>query len=186
MIAIRLHRIYYPVTALGPGRRLGVWVQGCMRGCPDCLSPEMQPEAGPFMPVAQIVEKIPGDIQPDGLTISGGEPFDQPEAVLELVRWFTRTYTEDVLIYTGYTLQELQAREDSATDAILSSIAALVDGPYLKQQNSGKGLIGSLNQHLYVYRFQERYQNFLTAERKIQAVQEQKKLLFIGIPPQNN
>ena len=107
MIQIRLHRVYYPVTTLGPGRRLGIWVQGCKKKCPGCLSPEMQPCVGPLLTVESIVQNIPADIRPDGLTISGGEPFDQPAGVAELIRWFTDRYTSDVLVYTGYTLAEL-------------------------------------------------------------------------------
>ena len=57
MSRIRLHRIYYPVTALGPGRRLGIWVQGCARRCPGCLSPEMQPYTGAEIPVEQVLEQ---------------------------------------------------------------------------------------------------------------------------------
>lgn len=184
MIQIRLHRVYYPVTTLGPGRRLGIWVQGCKKKCPGCLSPEMQPCVGPLLTVESIVQNIPADIRPDGLTISGGEPFDQPAGVAELIRWFTDRYTSDVLVYTGYTLAELKARQDPATDAILMGLAALVDGPYCKDLDLGKGLMGSENQQVYVYRFPERYQGFSTAPRTLQAVQEPQQLIFIGIPPQ--
>lgn len=185
MTLIRLHRVYYPVTALGPGKRLGIWVQGCTRGCPGCLSPEMQPREGIQVAVDTVVKNIPEDIRPDGLTISGGEPFDQPEAVAEMMRWFIQRYSTDVLVYTGYTLAELRARRDPATDEILSNVAALVDGPYQRQKNFGRGWMGSENQQLYVYRFPERYRNFSTAQRTLQAVQEAQRLLFIGIPPQN-
>lgn len=184
MTLVRLHRVYYPVTVLGPGKRLGIWVQGCTRACPGCLSPEMQPRAGIPVEVETVVKNIPQDIRPDGLTISGGEPFDQPEAVAEMVRWFIQCYSSDVLVYTGYTLAELQARRDPATDEILSNLAALVDGPYQRKKNFGRGWMGSENQQLYVYRFPERYRDFSTAQRTLQAVQETQRLLFIGIPPQ--
>lgn len=183
MTLIRLHRVYYPVTALGPGKRLGIWVQGCTRACPDCLSPEMQPLSGTPVPVETVLQHMPADIHPDGMTVSGGEPFDQPAAVAEMMQWFIRHYSADVLVYTGYTLAELQARHDPATDAILSSLAALVDGPYQRQQNYGRGWMGSENQRLYVYRFPERYRHFTTARRTLQAVQQAQRLLFIGIPP---
>lgn len=183
MSRIRLHRIYYPVTALGPGRRLGIWVQGCARRCPGCLSPEMQPYTGAEIPVEQVLEQIPPDICPEGLTISGGEPFDQPQAVSELVQWFSEKYSSDILVYTGYTLAELQARRDSATDAVLAGIAALVDGPYQEEYNFGRGWMGSENQTLHVFRCTERYQDFAAAPRTLQAIQERQQLLFVGIPP---
>ena len=184
MREICLHRIYYPVTALGPGRRLGVWVQGCGRRCEGCLSPEMQPYTGIPMPVEQILQKLPTDMNPDGLTVSGGEPFDQPGAVLEIARWFVKKYTTDVLVYTGYTLQQLRQREDPDTEALLNYTAALVDGPYRQNQNRGRGWMGSDNQNLHVFRCAERYRDFEKAQRKLQAVQEHGRLLFIGLPPQ--
>ena len=183
MSSIRLHRIYYPVTTLGPGRRLGLWVQGCSRRCDDCLSPEMQPYTGTLIPVEQVLEQIPPDLCPDGLTISGGEPFDQPQAVYEVLRWFSARYGSDILIYTGYTLAELQARRDSATNLVLSNIAALVDGPYMKQYDFGRGWMGSENQRLHIFRHAERYRGFQTAPRTLQAIQEKERLLLIGIPP---
>lgn len=183
MIRIRLHRVYYPVTTLGPGRRLGIWVQGCTRGCRNCLSPEMQPLTRETVPVEEILKQIPPDLQPDGLTISGGEPFDQPKAVDVVVRWFLQHHTDDVLVYTGYTLEELRARRDPDTAALLSHIAALADGPYREEQNFGTGQMGSANQRLYIWRYAERYRNFTTMPRTLQAVQEENRVLFIGIPP---
>lgn len=185
MSTIRLHRIYYPVTTLGPGRRLGIWVQGCGRQCDGCLSPEMQPHIGTPIPLERIFEQIPSDLCPEGLTISGGEPFDQPQAVYEIICWFLSKYGSDILIYTGYTLAELQARRDSATNLVLSHVAAVVDGPYKKQYDFGRGWMGSENQTLHVFRHAERYRDFRTAPRSLQAIQEKERLLFIGIPPHN-
>ena len=182
MSEICLHRIYYPVTALGPGRRLGVWVQGCRRRCPGCLSPEMQPFTGTPVPVEQVIGHLPGDMAPDGLTISGGEPFDQPGPVAELARWFAARYTPDILIYTGYTLDQLRRRADPDTDALLSLTAALVDGPYMRQLDHGQGWMGSDNQTLHLFRCRERYQGFETTKRTLQAVQEHGRLLLIGLP----
>lgn len=186
MIRIRLHRVYYPVTTLGPGRRLGIWVQGCTRGCRDCLSPEMQPVTRETVPVEEVLRQIPSDLHPDGLTVSGGEPFDQPQAVDAVVRWFVQHHTADVLVYTGYTLEELRARRDPDTDALLSHIAALADGPYRAEQNFGIGQMGSANQRLHVWRFADRYREFATMPRTLQAVQEGERVLFIGIPPKED
>ena len=92
MIGIRLHRIYYPVTTLGYGQRLGIWVMGCERNCPGCISPEMQPADGPLQPLDAILARIPEDLPCNGLTISGGEPFDQAEAVAEFAQWYRDHY----------------------------------------------------------------------------------------------
>lgn len=183
MSKILLNRIYYPVMVLGYGRRLGVWVQGCQRACPDCISPEMQAVEGTLVEVSEVTGRIPTDLKPDGLTVSGGEPFDQPKAVAELVQWYLDTYNDDVLVYTGYTREALTERVDPASKWLLSHVAALVDGSYVAAQNTGKGSIGSSNQRLYVNRYQERYQDFAVKERRLQCIQETDRLYWIGIPP---
>lgn len=183
MSRILLNRIYYPVTVLGYGRRLGVWVQGCKRACPGCISPEMQTIQGALVEVREVTDQIPKDLKLDGLTISGGEPFDQPDAVAELVLWYLNTYNDDVLIYTGYGKEELDKRSDPASKWLLAQVAALVDGSYVAELNTGQGSMGSSNQRLYVSRYMERYQGFATQTRKLQCIQETDRLYWIGIPP---
>ena len=183
MIPIRLHRVFFPVTTLGFGQRLGVWVMGCTRNCPGCLSPEMQPTDTPSQPLQEILERLPLDLPCDGLTISGGEPFDQPEAVAALAQWFTDHYNDDILIYTGYTLQQLRDKQHPAVDRLLSLASAVVDAPYLAEQNHGIGLYCSSNQTLHIFRHAPRYRGFETAPRQVQCIAEHHRLVLIGIPP---
>ena len=108
MSELFLHRVYYPVTTLGYGKRLGVWVRGCGKACPGCISPELKEPLGSPVDVEEVIRRIPEGFEADGLTISGGEPFDQPRGVLQLIRWFSREISEDILIFTGYTIEELR------------------------------------------------------------------------------
>ena len=89
----------YPVRVLGPGERLGIWVTGCKRNCPGCMTPELQDEtAGREMDCQAMVEaakKAPGPV--DGVTISGGEPFDQPQQLYRLVTLLKQEITEEKL-----------------------------------------------------------------------------------------
>lgn len=172
----------FPVQTLGSGNRLGVWVRGCARCCPGCASPEFQLRSGPGVPVQQLLDKMPPLPGCTGLTISGGEPFDQPEGVLELVQWFTSRYSDDVLIYTGYTLDELHRRSQPQTEALIHAAAAIVDGPYREEENDGRGLRGSANQKLYVFRCPERYADFLQTERRQQAFSAGDRIVMVGIP----
>lgn len=181
-VTLDVAQILFPVQTLGNGRRLGVWVRGCSRRCPGCASPEFQLRAGPGIPVRQLLERMPDFPQCTGLTVSGGEPFDQPEGVLELVRWFRQRYSDDILLYTGYTLQQLQDRRQPQTEELLRAAAAIVDGPYLEQEDDGRGLRGSANQRLYVFRHPERYAGFLQAERKQQAFSTGGRIVMVGIP----
>ena len=91
----------------------------------------------------------------------------------------------DVLIYTGYTLEELKGKRDPATDEILSRIAVLVDGPYVDERNEGRGLMGSSNQRIFIWKYPERYKDAETCERHVQFVGEEHSLLQIGVPPKD-
>ena len=183
MSQLVLQRVYFPVISLGYGRRLGVWVRGCKRDCLGCISSEMRQYEGNPIDVEEIINALPDGFTADGLTISGGEPFDQAEGIAELVRWFIRNISSDVLIYTGYTEQELRNRKDKATDYLLAHIAVLVDGPYLEHANDGIGLRGSANQQIIIYRFPERYRNAGQWTRQVQFVDNGESLIQIGIPP---
>ena len=184
MTSCGLNRIYYPVTSLGFGRRLGVWFQGCARRCEGCMSPEMQPYSEKPVSMEDVLAQIPEDIQPDGMTVSGGEPFDQPSALRLLVSWFISVHTSDILIYTGYTLESLRARDDADTTWVLTHIAALADGEYEQENNPGVGLTGSSNQRLHVFSNRDRYLDFTCCQRRMQCVDERGQLFLIGIPPE--
>ena len=183
MSTLCLERIYYPVLTLGYGKRLGVWTRGCRRGCYGCTSPLLQDYDGKSQEVEKIIHAFPENFRADGLTLSGGEPFDQTDGILELIRWFTREISEDVLVYTGYTLEELRAREDPATDEVLGLIAVLIDGPYVAALNDGRGIRGSSNQRIYIWKYPERYTDAASCERHVQFVGEEQSLLQIGVPP---
>lgn len=176
-------RIYYPVKTLGPGNRIGIWTAGCSRNCVGCISPELQAvEAGQAMSSHEIIGIIDRvGCVPDGFTISGGEPFLQIEALCELFEKLV-LITDDILIYTGYTLNELAARHDERIARAISLCSAIVDGPYIDELNDGIGLRGSSNQRLHVFRHHERYQGLDRCDRAVQTVLYGRKLLTIGIP----
>lgn len=167
---MRIKRICYPIRVLGPGERLGIWVTGCKRNCPGCMTPELQDQnAGREMDCSHILnaaKKVPGPV--DGVTISGGEPFDQPEQLHQLVMLLRKELTEDILIYTGYTLEQLQARGCPFTDGVLASIAALIDGAYVEALDDGVGLRGSSNQKIHAFRQPQRYAYMENCKRELQ------------------
>lgn len=182
LIRCQLNRVYYPVTTLGYGQRLGFWFQGCSRGCKGCISPEMQPSLSFSVPLRDVLSSIPKDISPDGLTISGGEPFQQPSAVRALVEWFLSTYGDDILVYTGYSLSDLYNTQNKDILWILSHISVLVDGPYIQEFDDGIGARGSSNQCIHIFNHADRYEHFSSQQRMIQCIREQNQLFLIGIP----
>src|SRR4051812_8784074 len=108
-MALRLSRLHYPVTTLGPGRRAGIWFQGCTIRCPGCIAVDTWPDrperAVPVVEVLDWLANLPA-AEVDGVTISGGEPTEQPAALVELLgcidRWRQAMAGDrDVLIFTG-------------------------------------------------------------------------------------
>ena len=119
----------------------------------------------------------------DGVTISGGEPFLQPDKLLELVLFINRQISEDILVYSGFTIEELSSREDS-TRQILRNIAVLVDGKYIEALNDNRALRGSANQRVIFLKdgYEERYRSSLNVQRTVQHVYYQGKSIYFGIP----
>ena len=176
--------IWYPVTTLGYGNRLGVWFQGCNKRCENCISPEFQiPEKGKTYTIKEIFDFLPDEENIDGLTISGGEPFDQPEGLLRLVMAYKEKFNDDVLIFTGYTLEELHEKESLIIETILQNIAVLIDGRYIEGLNNGRGFRGSTNQNINVWKYYERYSKAEEINRKMQCVLMNDRLWMLGIPP---
>ena len=174
-------RIIYPVYTLGPGKRGGIWLSGCDRGCAGCANPELwDSNYGKDLSVAQIMEIIREtalENTVDGFTVSGGEPMKQADELVGLLKQLSQI-SEDILVYTGFDIEEITAD--------LSSIAVLIDGAYCDSLNDGHILRGSSNQRIHYLKEQyrdiyERYISENNSENFVQAVPHEKGMLFLGI-----
>lgn len=138
-----LAKAHYPVTTLGPGTRAGIWTQGCTLHCPGCLSRDTW-EADPAraVPVEAVLgwlESLPGPV--DGVTVSGGEPFQQPAALAALLKGIRawrdarerETIAVDILVYSGYVYSRLARTGE--TREILDMCDAVITGPYIDRLN---------------------------------------------------
>jgi len=139
------------ITTLGPGRRIVVWTEGCSLACPGCISPELfsrRPTSRRRLGalVEEIVAKAGGH---DGLTVSGGEPFQQSVAVAALVRAVRRTTPLDVLLYSGYTLEEIK-QASGPMRVLLREIDMLIDGRFVTDESNCKIWRGSDNQRMHL------------------------------------
>src|SRR5207248_7243033 len=73
--------------AEGPGRRFALWVQGCTLRCEGCCNPELfSSRGGAATDVAQLAEEIARTPGIEGISVLGGEPFEQPAPLVELCR----------------------------------------------------------------------------------------------------
>jgi anaerobic ribonucleoside-triphosphate reductase activating protein len=185
-----LAKAHFPVTTLGPGRRAGIWTQGCTIHCPGCLSRdtwEADPRAA--IPVSTVLGWLRSLDHVEGVTISGGEPFQQPEALRALLlgirAWASPEV--DVLVYSGYAASRL--RRSARTRELLELCDAVVAGPYIERLNQAdRGLRwrGSSNQQIIAVSDlgMKRYGD---AERggeapHMQVSVEDNRIYYIGIP----
>ena len=120
MSEINISRLHFPVTTLGPGRRIGVWFQGCSIRCEGCISVDTWRENVGTTSVSDVIAKLESWLGiSEGVTITGGEPFDQPTALIELLRLLRHRGFGNILVYTGYSLAEVQGTLDAADGLII-------------------------------------------------------------------
>lgn len=142
---LQLSRVHFPVTTLGPGQRLGIWFQGCSIRCSGCISADTWGPGRTVVDVASLLEQVaPWLDQADGITISGGEPFDQFDALLQMLVGLRQRTAAHILVYSGHPLEKLQPMLDQARDLI----DAVISDPYIEQADQSLALRGSDNQRL--------------------------------------
>lgn len=146
----RLNKIQFPVYNLGDGKRIGIWVQGCNLGCRGCINKEIwPPDGGASISIDVLVRWIMYKIHDfDGITLTGGEPFQQYEQMIVFLEAIKRHSDLNIQCYTGYTLRELDVLyPDRAFYAFLDVI---VDGRFMFDRATSEGWRGSDNQNRYV------------------------------------
>jgi anaerobic ribonucleoside-triphosphate reductase activating protein len=177
--------VHYPVYVLGPGVRVGLWTQGCSIKCKGCMSKHTWAfDEGKGIDIDSLLRKLIS-YRCSKLTISGGEPFDQPEAFLELLKR-GRPYFEDILVYSGYKMEFLKERFPEH----LSFIDTLVDGEFIEGLESNFLYKGSDNQRLFVLNenLKEFYIEWAKKEKDklLQLVEKDNIIYLIGIPYQED
>lgn len=149
-LSIWLYRFYHHSTVDGPGRRSVVQVSGCSIRCPGCFVPQThERENGTLISISTLVEEIVEHrYEHDGVTILGGEPFDQSEQVAELVSRLNLLGFH-ITVYSGYTMEVLMQRRTPSIDYILTHIDLLIDGPFVASvSDRASEYRGSRNQRL--------------------------------------
>lgn len=146
---MNIHAIVNSSYVNGPGNRMVMWTQGCSKGCKNCFNPETwTTETNLEYNVLQLYGMIK-NINPDGLTLTGGDPLEQPEELLELLILLQQlSLPKGIILYTGYTLEQLKELNNSATQC-LKYIDVLIDGKYVEKLKIDKSLKGSLNQNFH-------------------------------------
>lgn len=155
MVRVNVHSYERRSRANGPGARFVVWFQGCSLGCPGCFNPAThRSEPAELWEVEALAREIileagrdlDGPIE--GLTLSGGEPMEQPEAALALLTLVRAQSELSAVMYSGYTMDEIRAQP--LGPAVLGQLDVLIDGRYQAGERLGRGMRGSQNQRIHL------------------------------------
>lgn len=135
----------------GEGIRAVIWTQGCPHNCPGCHNPETHDYNGGFLKnIKDLKDEINSLDDETGVTFSGGDPFVQPEACLEIAK-YCHSVKLNVWCYTGYTYEQLlkKAQSEPVVMDFLKEIDVLVDGRFVMKLKSYEVKFrGSKNQRI--------------------------------------
>lgn len=177
---LRLYMTAPCSEVLGPYKRFIVWVQGCKRRCKGCIAKDSWAlDGGELVEVDTIVQQILRQENIEGITISGGEPFLQQDALCELISKVREHKDIGVIIYTGMKYNEIE------NTTLAHSADLIIDGEYVEELNDNKSLRGSSNQNVFC--LTERYENIVSEYygrngRKIELILADGVTKMIGIP----
>ena len=134
----------------GPGLRFVLWTQGCSKGCKNCFNPETWSfEKYKSLTPLEIFELIKNS-NVSGVTITGGDPLEQPEELLELLILLeSLNLSNGIILFTGYTIDEIN--KDFLLRKSLNYIDVLIDGRFEKDQRISSSLRGSENQNIIYF-----------------------------------
>ena len=137
----------------GPGKRFVIWVQGCLKRCEGCCNYEMQPlVANKIVTVNSVIEEIKFALKYkniEGVTFLGGEPFLQAKGLSEVAK-FCHKEGLSVIVFSGYTLKEIEENNHDGSKLLLENCDVLIDGEFEKKQiDKKRNWVGSKNQKFY-------------------------------------
>ncbi|MCC5945688.1 MAG: anaerobic ribonucleoside-triphosphate reductase activating protein [Bernardetiaceae bacterium] len=165
----------------GPGCRYIIWVQGCSIHCKGCWNKDMWSfETKEEISVEKLVDRILKEKDfIEGVTLLGGEPFDQYTELLSLVKTLYQ-HNLSVILYTGYEKEELKHKNYTE---VLNYIDILISGRYVeKLRNMNLGLVGSSNQEITFYSDRYTSQSLSKTNQVEISITKTGKVLLYGYP----
>ena len=172
---------------LGPCDRAVIWVYGCCFNCEGCVARRYRSGVYHNASVEDMTEWFLST-KKSHLTISGGEPFLQADALALLIKNIRSETDAGVVIYTGFTYAELAAKaeKEEGVKALLELADLLIDGRYVQESDDGRPYIGSSNQQIIP--LTDRYADEIEAYygtavgRQIELRFDSEKTVLIGVP----
>ncbi len=164
----------------GPGNRFTLWTQGCSKGCSDCFNPETWSNKNNIsLTPLEIFEHIK-ELDIDGVTITGGDPLEQEEELLLLLKLLdTLSLSKGVILFSGFTYDEI--RENRVREECCSYIDVLIDGRYEKDKRISSGIKGSSNQNV-IYFSSKIKEEELLIDQEVEICLEEDIISVTGFP----
>lgn len=147
---MRVYKLLLNTKVEGPGVRACIWVQGCRHYCKGCFAEHLWDyDGGTEMSSETVIEKLREVIDTiDGLTLLGGEPFDQATELIAVAK-YVKEQGKNVITFSGYTYERLL--EDATKKELLDYVDLLCDGPFVEELTDySRPLLGSSNQR-FIY-----------------------------------
>jgi anaerobic ribonucleoside-triphosphate reductase activating protein len=166
----------------GPGTRLVIWVQGCLIRCPGCWNVKMQSmEIKQMISVDKLTKLIISTEGIEGITILGGEPLHQSEALLQLALTIKKQGLT-LMLYTGYENNEIV---DDYSKQLVAISDIVVMGRYKEELRSTHlKWRGSTNQSILFHN--EKYQHLYEKQEEENQVEihifEKGDIVILGYP----
>ncbi len=179
---LNIGHIVEVTQANGPGKRFGIWVQGCSICCKGCWNRELWSfRANHIVRVDRLVEYVLQYSEViEGITISGGEPLDQARALKNLVEMLRKKSHLTVMLYTGYYKDQIP---DEWGRRLFQMVDIVVSGPYIQEERDLFLLWrGSKNQKLIFHNARYRKQYEEQGENVVEIHIDEKEIKVLGFP----
>lgn len=174
-VTMQIAQVVPCTEAEGPGKRFALWFQGCPLRCPGCCNPEFLAfKGGQTKTLREMVEWIAKSKEEsgiEGITLLGGEPTAHATAALALAKT-SRELGLSVMVFSGFTIEELQEKAEPDVVELIATTDILVDGPYLRDEpDTERRWIGSRNQRIHFltprYSYDEQWRTRNTLEIRV-------------------
>lgn len=145
---LKIHAVINESTANGPGNRTVIWVQGCSLGCADCFNPQTHPfHLGTWVNSDDLAEQVLiHQSSIEGITLSGGEPLFQIDALEYLLSSIRKKSDLSVILLTGFEWNEIMQLKG---DRLFPYLDVIIYGRFKKNLRVGNSFVGSANKQFY-------------------------------------
>jgi len=166
---IYINSILYPIKTLGPRERIGIWFQGCSIGCKGCMSKHTWETDDKYLTTTNEILKEIKKAELKRITISGGEPFQQPKALKDILEKIKKLGITDIIVYSGMPKTKILKEYPW----IQNLCGLLISEPFMESQKTELAWKGSDNQIATVFNNKNLYQKFLKEKKnkKLQIIE---------------